>query len=75
MQILKGIPILFTLMAIAAFSVGMASPASASSSVSNHCENDKCMFFAWCQDGSLFTSCDMNNPLQGGCITRGCSVE
>ncbi len=61
--------------AATAFAMGAITSAGAATPNTTYCENDKCMFMAWCQDGSLFTSCDMSNPIIGGCITVGCSVE
>lgn len=44
--------------------------ASASTPNSSYCENDKCMFMAWCQDGGMGTQCNMGTL--SGCITQDC---
>ncbi len=68
-------PLVAAAAAAAAFALGAISSAGAATPKVTYCENDKCMFMAWCQDGGLHTSCDMSNPIIGGCITVGCSIE
>jgi hypothetical protein len=63
------------LLAASAFVAGRAHADGAAALRARYCENDKCMFRQWCQDGGLLTGCNMSDPLQGGCITYQCYQE
>lgn len=46
------------------------STANAPTPNSSYCENDKCMFRAWWEDGGMGTKRNMGTL--GGCITQDC---
>lgn len=64
--------IVFTIVAILGLAVGAKTSSAATVGV-EFCENDKCIFGGWCQDGGLGTKCNMGTL--GGCINENCERQ